>query len=92
MTEQAEDLDRSRAGAAEPVRPSGVEVIVMASFWWSRGDHAANLDLATILRRGDHLRGDIADPAAVDAALQQATLDPVVLEELGEWCGLASAR
>lgn len=68
------------------------QVLVMVSFWWSRGDELANHQLGQILTRTGCLDGEITDAAAVDRALRAVGDEPALVAELDEWWQMVAAR
>lgn len=76
----------------ELAKPAGV---YMMTLWWhSRGDEAANAELADILTAQGLLSTptDLNAPQDRDAALRAATEDETTRELLANWCDRTRAR
>lgn len=68
------------------------KVVVMVSFWWSRGDALGNHQHGQILTRTGCVDVDIADTQWIDRALRSAVDDLAVLVELDQWWQVVETR
>ncbi|OFE09780.1 hypothetical protein [Rhodococcus sp. 1139] len=72
--------------------PPRGSVHLRASWWWSRHDDLANLELADIFARHGYPCADMADPEVLDASLRAAVQNDDALAELAEWIETTSTR
>lgn len=72
--------------------PRSAVVHLKVSFWWSRFDDLANLELANIFARHGHPVADAESATDIDASLRMAVQNEAALDELAQWVEMISER